>query len=82
MNDKEQEERLKEEVRLAPELDFDVQSEPWITIRVRDGAELRLKLMVTGVKRISDDPQSHVPRYFVAHETKLRITKYPPKGER
>jgi hypothetical protein len=80
MNDDENK-KLQQEIDLAPELDFDVPSEPWITIKVKDGAELKAKLVVKGVKRVSDEPNGK-PRYFVAHDIIIRVAKPPIKVER
>jgi hypothetical protein len=80
MSDDEQR-KLQAETEMAPEMDFDVPSEPWITIRVKDGAELKAKLVVKGVKRISDAPNG-LPRYFIGHEVIIRVSKPPSKVER
>lgn len=63
----------------APELDFDVAGEHWIRIEVSDGADLRFKTVVTGVKRLSDDPRSGEARYVVKSQSVMRTAK---KGTR
>jgi hypothetical protein len=74
-------ERIKQEVDFAPTLDFEPSSEPWVNIKVEDGAELRFKSVIKQVKRISDDPNTLEPRYFVGSEHIVRISKKPmPEG--
>ena len=73
--------RIQQEFEMAPWLDFEIPSEPWITIKTKDGAELKLKVVITGVKRISDDPKTGEARYTVASENKCRVVKQPPKRD-
>lgn len=77
MIDPDEAKRIQQEIEMAPELDFDVNSEPWITIKVKDGSELRFKVIIKGVKKISDHPETGEPRYFVAHDQIVRISKRP-----
>lgn len=66
---------LDQELKNAPNLDYDVSGEHWVRIDVGDGADLRFKAIVVGVKRISDDPKSGEPRYFVKTQNILRVAR-------
>jgi hypothetical protein len=74
--------KMKDELKFSTDLDFEVGSEPWITIKVADGAELKIRMVIEGVRRISDNPESGEPRYFVSHKTLLRTSKKPGKVQR
>jgi hypothetical protein len=66
---------MEKEMLDAPELDFDVTGEHWVRIEVSDGADLRLKTIVSGVKRLSDDPISGEARYVIKSQSVIRIAK-------
>jgi hypothetical protein len=69
---------MEKELIEAPELDFDVAGEHWVRIEVSDGADIRFKTVITGVKRLTDLPTGE-PHYVVKSQNVLRVAK---KGTR
>ncbi len=59
-------------------VDFDVENEsPWITVRAKDGSVLKVKVEVTGLLRIGNDPNTGIPIYGVQVGTIVRLAKIP-----
>jgi hypothetical protein len=59
-------------------IEFETEGEnPWITIKLKDGAILKLKVEVTGVIKVGHDPNTGIPIYAVQTQNVLRIDKIP-----
>jgi hypothetical protein len=71
--------KFEQEMKEAPELDFEVTGEHWIRIEASDGADIRFKTVVVGLKRLPDDPKTGEPRYVIKSQNALRVVK---KGDR
>ena len=68
---------LRQEVADGESIDFVAGSEPWVTIELADGAQLKYRSTIASVTRISDDPLNGKPRYFVQHQDVVRVVKQP-----
>jgi hypothetical protein len=73
----EEQKKMSEELKYSTEVDFDVGQEPWITIKLADGGELKARVIIKGVRRLRDDELTGEPRYNVAFEHLVRMTKRP-----
>lgn len=57
----------------ATELEFEVTSEPWTTVKLEDGSELRLRLNVSKVYRLEQyDQMTGEPAYMVKNNIDMR----------
>jgi len=68
---------LKREIENGERMDFIPDTEPWTTLTLSDGAVLKVRMIVTGITRISDDPLSGNAQYAVAHQAVVRTIKEP-----
>lgn len=69
--------KFEEEMRYSTTCDFEVGSEPWITVKLADGAELKARVIIKDVRRFRDDELTGEPRYNIAFEHLVRMTKKP-----
>ena len=59
-------------------LDFDVEKEPeWITVKVKDGTTLKVKVEIIGVFRMDNDPNTGLPIYGVQVTSAVRLVSVP-----
>ena len=57
----------------ANELEYEVTSEPWTTVKLEDGTELKLRLNIIKVYRLEQwDPMSGEPAYIVKNNIDMR----------
>ncbi len=68
---------LQREIADGDTVDFEAGSEPWVTIKLADGAELKYRSTISSITRISDDPLNGKARYFVQHQDVVRVVKQP-----
>lgn len=68
---------LKREIERGNKMDFTHDNEPWTTLTLSDGGVLKVRMIVTGVTRISDDPLNGNAQYAVAHQAVVRTVKEP-----
>jgi hypothetical protein len=68
---------LKREIENGEKMDFTPDQEPWTTLTLSDGAVLKVRMIVTGITRISDEPLSGNAQYAVAHQAVVRTIKEP-----
>ena len=71
--------KFEQEMKDAPELDFEVTGEHWIRIEASDGGDIRFKTVVVGLKRLPDEPKTGAPRYVIKSQNALRVIK---KGDK
>ena len=68
---------LKREIEHGEKMDFTPDTEPWTTLTLSDGGVLKVRMIVTGVTRISDEPMSGNAQYAVAHQAVVRTIREP-----
>ena len=86
MSDKNQEKEDKINIALpdgtladAYEVDFDIESEPWTTVKLSDGTTLKIRIGINKIFRLDRyDPINGEPAYFVQSGPIIR-TQVPGK---
>jgi hypothetical protein len=69
-----------EEVSMSPGLDFTVDGdEPWVTYRTKDGAVLKAKTVVVGIRRLPRRNPDGTSQYVIQTNTMCRVTENPLK---
>jgi len=58
-------------------VEFEAEEFPWITIRLKDGSVLRFKVVVTGVMRLGNDPNTGIPVYTIQTQGVIQMVKVP-----
>jgi len=58
-------------------VEFEAEEFPWVTIRLKDGSVLRFKVVVTGVMRIGNDPNTGIPIYTIQTQGVIQVVKVP-----
>lgn len=61
----------------AVEFESDPPEFPWVTLRLKDGTVLRFKVVVTGVLRMGNDPNTGIPIYSIQTQGVIQIAKIP-----
>lgn len=72
---------VQREVADGEVVDFEAGSEPWVTITLDDGAQLKYRSTISSVVRISDDPLNGRARYFLQSQQVVRVVKQPDRPE-
>lgn len=69
-----------EDLEKAEDIDIMEEKENWNVYKLRDGSELKLKLVVTGIKRLTTkwQPDGN-PIYLVNSQNVLRLGHVPKK---
>lgn len=68
---------LKRELDNAESIDFEQGVESWTVVKLADGGELKVRMVVMSIKRLDDDPLTGKARYAMAHQGFYRVTKEP-----
>jgi len=58
-------------------VEFEAEEFPWITIKLKDGTVLRFKVVVTGVMRLGNDPNTGIPIYTIQTQGVIQMVKIP-----
>jgi len=58
-------------------VEFEAEEFPWVTIKLKDGSVLRFKVVVTGVLRAGNDPNTGVPIYMVQTQGIVQMVRVP-----
>ncbi len=63
----------------TPELvDFETEGgENWITLKLKDGSVIKVKMEITAVLRLGNDPNTGLPIYGIQSANVIRIVKVP-----
>ncbi|MFP3130596.1 MAG: hypothetical protein RXP28_00015 [Nitrososphaeria archaeon] len=63
----------------TPELiDFETEGgENWITLRLKDGSVIKVKMEITAVLRLGNDPNTGLPIYGIQSTNVVRIVNVP-----
>ncbi|MCL4343425.1 MAG: hypothetical protein JRN26_05545 [Nitrososphaerota archaeon] len=63
----------------APELvDFaDEGADHWVTLKLKDGTVLKVKMEIAGVMRMGNDPNTGIPIYAVQTTNVVRLAQVP-----
>ncbi|MGC8569518.1 MAG: hypothetical protein ACP5LW_05890 [Nitrososphaeria archaeon] len=63
----------------TPELvDFETEGgEHWITLRLKDGSVIKVKMEVTAVLRLGNDPNTGLPIYAIQSTNVIRMVSVP-----
>jgi len=57
---------------------FDGESETqWITLKLKDGSIIRFKVIVTGVLKLGNDPNTGLPMYAVQTQGVMQLVHVP-----
>jgi hypothetical protein len=74
-----------EDLNDAEEIDFDVEKEDWNIYHLKDGTTLKVKLVLSGVKRLKKYGPDGAPIYVIASTNVVRAVNVPKelkfKGE-
>ncbi|BBD73929.1 hypothetical protein HS1genome_2318 [Sulfodiicoccus acidiphilus] len=59
-------------------VEFETEGEiPWVTIKLKDGSVLKMKVFVTGVIRVGNDPNTGLPIYAIQTQPVIQNVKIP-----
>ena len=79
VNNEEYQKQIQIDIKNNPEIGFTA-SEPWITVTTDDGAIVKLKLIITGVQRVTDNPITNSAEYYIQHQIIARTVKQPRRN--
>lgn len=66
----------------AVEVDYEIENEPWVTVRLSDGTVLKLRIQLNKIFRLDQyDPMTGDPAYFVQNALQIR-SQVPAKLKR
>jgi len=58
-------------------VEFEAEEFPWVTIKLKDGSVLWFKVVVTGVMRLGNDPNTGIPVYTIQTQGVVQMVKVP-----
>jgi hypothetical protein len=61
------------------ELDFEVEEEPWLRVKVSDGTVIKIRMTIMGVARSDQFYPDGKPMYFVNNPIQMRVTNVSQK---
>jgi len=58
-------------------VEFEAEEFPWVTIKLKDGTVLRFKVVVTGVMKVGNDPNTGIPIYTIQTQGVIQLVRIP-----
>lgn len=66
-----------EDLMLAENVDFDESQEHWNVYKLKDGSTLKVKLVVSGIKRLQKHNTDGSPIYVIQSQNVVRVVDVP-----
>lgn len=66
-----------EDLMVAEDVDFEEEKELWNTYKLKDGSTLKVKLVLTGVKRLQKTNPDGIPIYMINSTNVVRVVDVP-----
>ena len=67
------------ELAEAEDVDFEEVKESWNVYKLSDGTTLKVKLVLTGVKRLKKYNPDGTPIYVISSQNVVRVVNVPPE---
>ncbi|WP_010917319.1 hypothetical protein [Thermoplasma volcanium] len=59
-------------------IEFETEEEPkWITVKLKDGSILQIKMEIVSILRNGNDPNTGIPNYMIQATNIIRLVKVP-----